>query len=471
MSVSSVSGFIDAVWDEDVVPCLTDYIRIPNKSPAFDPNWAANGHMDRAVELFAEWAKRKIVQLPGAELEVLRLPGRTPLILIDIPGDAPGNILLYGHLDKQPEMAGWAEGTGPWEPVLRDDRLYGRGGADDGYAMFSAIVAILATQREKHARSRCLILIEASEESGSPDLPSYLAQLTQRLGIPELVICLDSGAGNYEQLWLTSSLRGIVVGALTVRVLLEGVHSGSSSGIVPSSFRILRTLLSRIEDESSGRILLPELHANPPPEAAGQARETAQLLGDGVWDSLPWFEQTSPMATSGAELLAAKTWRPQLAVTGIDGYPNVQSAGNVLLPFTTAKLSIRVPPGVDANLAASAIKKTLERDPPYNAGVIFELLGAEAGWAAPALTDRLKQSLNSSSEAVFGKPCAIQGEGGSIPFMAMLGRQFPAAQFVITGVLGPHSNAHGPNEFLDIGYAKKITECVYRIIADHSQSP
>jgi len=469
VTASSGLPFIDAMWDEQIIPALTEYIRIPNKSPAFDPEWAANGYMDRAVSLFATWANERLGTFPGARLEVVRLTARTPLLLIEIPGTASGTVLLYGHLDKQPEMVGWSEGTGPWQPVLKDDRLYGRGGADDGYAMFGALTALLALRQSGQAHARCVILIEACEESGSADLPAYIEHLAPRLGTPDLVVCLDSGAGNYEQLWLTTSLRGLVIGTLTVRVLEQGQHSGSASGIVPSSFRILRALLSRIEDESTGRVLLPELQTSIPTERRGQAARAAAILGDCVWAELPWHARTQPMATDGVSLILARSWEPQLAITALEGYPSVKNGGNVLLPFTTAKLSMRVPPGVDSSKAAAALKRALERDPPYGAGVSFELAGAEDGWNAPALVPWLERSLDAASEAHYGRPAAYQGEGGSIPFMAMLGRKFPQTQFVITGVLGPQSNAHGPNEFLHVGYAKKLTACIAAILRDHAR--
>jgi acetylornithine deacetylase/succinyl-diaminopimelate desuccinylase-like protein len=376
--------------------------------------------------------------------------------------------LMYGHLDKQPEMLGWSEGLGPWQPVLKDGKLYGRGGADDGYAMFASIAALLALKEQGAARARAVIIIEACEESGSPDLPFYIDHLASRIGTPDLVVCLDSGCGNYEQLWLTTSLRGNLIGNLTVRVLTEGVHSGAASGIVPSSFRILRSLLSRIEDETTGRMTLPELSVEIPRERQTQAKEAAAILGDEVWSGLPFAGVTKPMAQGNAELILEKTWRPQLAVTAMDGYPLPADGGNVLLPYSTAKLSLRLPPTLEAETARTALKKTLEASPPYDADVTFDGPHGDNGWNAPTLAPWLEASLNQASTAAFGKPVAFQGEGGSIPFMAMLGEKFPGTQFVVTGVLGPHSNAHGPNEFLHIGFAKKLSACIAAVLADHA---
>jgi len=476
MDFSRIAEFMDRIWDEDIIPVLTDYIRIPCKSPAFDKDWDKHGHMEQAVTMFADWAGAKLKQLPGASLEVVRLEGRTPLILIEIPGTAPGTVLMYGHLDKQPEMVGWADGTGPWQPVLKDGKLYGRGGADDGYAMFASIAALLALKEQGIAHGRAVILIEASEESGSHDLPFYVDHLSARIGTPDLVVCLDSGAGNYEQLWLTTSLRGNLIGTLTVKVLTEGMHSGAASGIVPSSFRILRSLLSRIEDEATGQMKLPELFVEIPEDRWKQARDTAAILGDETWSGIPFAGSTKPSVPkksndSNAELLLEKTWRPQLAITAMEGYPLPADGGNVLLPYSTAKISLRLPPTLDAEKARQAMKTVLENDPPYDADVEFDLPLGDRGWNAPALTQWLEASLNRASMAAFGKPVAFHGEGGSIPFMAMLGEKFPKTQFVVAGVLGPRSNAHGPNEFLHIPFVKKLSACIATILADHALQP
>ncbi|HWY66023.1 MAG TPA: M20/M25/M40 family metallo-hydrolase [Rhizomicrobium sp.] len=468
MDFPKLTAFMNRIWDDEIIPVLTDYIRIPNKSPAFDGDWDKHGYMEQAVEMFTAWADAKLNAFPGAALEVVRLEGRTPLILIEIPGTAPGTVLMYGHLDKQPEMVGWAEGTGPWVPVLKDDKLYGRGGADDGYAMFASLAALLALKEQDIPHARAVIVIEACEESGSPDLPFYVDHLAARIGAPDLVVCLDSGAGNYDQLWLTTSLRGNLIGNLTVRVLTEGVHSGAVSGIVPSSFRILRSLLSRVEDQATGRMTLPELFVEIPADRQKQAKETAAILGDEVWSGIPFAGDTQPMGHDNAELLLQKTWWPQLAVTGIDGYPLPANGGNVLLPFSTAKLSLRLPPTLDAEIARNAIKAALEKDPPYHAQVSFDVPRGDGGWNAPTLAPWLETSLDKASMAAFGKPVAFHGEGGSIPFMAMLGEKFPGTQFVVTGVLGPHSNAHGPNEFLHIPFAKKLSASIAQILSDHA---
>ncbi|GAA4861612.1 M20 family metallopeptidase [Luteimonas vadosa] len=464
-----VDDYVSGKWDDEIVPQLVEYIRIPNKSPMFDADWVEHGYMEDAVTLMEGWARKQ--PIPGMELEVVRLEGRTPLIFIDIPAANGGNaddcVLLYGHLDKQPEMTGWDDDLGPWKPVLRDDKLYGRGGADDGYAIYGSLAAILALQAQKVPHARCVVMIEACEESGSYDLPAYVDHLADRIGKPSLVVCLDSGCGNYEQLWCTTSLRGLAGGNLTVQVLKEGVHSGDASGVVPSSFRLLRQLLSRIEDEGTGRILLDGLHADIPGERRHQAQKCAEVLGTAVYDKFPLLPGMTPMAEDLTELVLNRTWRPALSVTGVDGMPPLASAGNVLRPHTAVKLSLRLPPTLDGKQAGELLKETLLRDPPNGARVALDLEKAATGWNAPSTVPWLEQAIDAASRQFYGKPAMYMGEGGSIPFMGMLGEKFPGAQFMITGVLGPHSNAHGPNEFLHIPMGKKVTACVARVIADH----
>lgn len=467
MNLTAAKAFIDRIWDNEIVPQLVDYIRIPNKSPAFDPDWRAHGYMDAAVDQFAAWARGKIADLAGASLEIVRLDGRTPVIVVELPGQGAETVLLYGHLDKQPEMSGWSEGLGPWFPVIEDGKLYGRGGADDGYALFGALSAILSLKAQGQAHARCVIIIEACEESGSYDLPAYVEHLATRLGSPSLIICLDSGCSNYDQIWLTTSLRGLSGGTLRIEVLEEGVHSGDASGIVASSFRILRALLSRLEDETTGEIIPAEFHVDIPAGRLVEARAAALALGTAVYDKFPFKSGMRPVVEDPVELILNRTWRPALAVTGLEGAPAIGDAGNVLRPFTVAKLSLRLPPTLDAEKVGPALKALLESDPPYGAHVAFEPEGPGSGWNAPPLAPWLKASVDRGSQAAFGRNAALMGEGGSIPFMAMLGARFPVAQFVITGVLGPGSNAHGPNEFLHIAMGKAVTLTVAQVLADH----
>jgi len=468
MDTSAIHRFVDTTWTEKIIPALQEYLTIPNQSPAYDPNWNTNGYLDQATDLIANWIRAQNV--PGLTLEVVRLAGRTPLLFIEIPGDSRETVLLYGHLDKQPPMDGWNDGLGPWKPVIKDGRLYGRGGADDGYSAFASLTAIQALKQQSIPHARCVILIEACEESGSFDLPHYIEALKERIGTPSLVICLDSGCGNYDQLWVTCSLRGLVNGTLSISTLTEGVHSGAASGIVPSTFRILRQLLSRLENENTGEILPREFYTQIPEARVQQATIAAQVLGESVYSEYPFQQGVVPVTRDFTQSLLNRTWHPQLAITGAAGLPPLDKSGNVLRPVTAVKVSLRIPPMVNAEAATAFLKQLLEKAPPYGAKVTFTAEQSADGWNAPALEPWLETSLKQASREFFGKEACYWGEGGTIPFMAMLGEKFPRAQFVITGVLGPRSNAHGPNEFLDIATGKRLTCCVARVVADHFQT-
>ncbi|KNZ34187.1 MAG: peptidase M20 [Methylibium sp. NZG] len=477
---SAIAAFANRTWDEEIVSAITSYIEIPAKSPMFDADWQKNGHIERVIRDAASWVESK--QVAGLKLEVVRIAGRTPVIFFEVPATKAGGnekdadtICMYGHLDKQPEFNGWRNDLGPWTPKYQNGLLYGRGGADDGYAVYASITAILALDKAGIPRPRCVGIIESCEESGSFDLPAYLDVLRPRLGKVSLVVCLDSGAGNYDQLWLTTSLRGMVSGTLKVEILSEGVHSGDSSGLVPSSFRILRQVLDRLEDSKTGRLLPESFHCEIPADRIEQSRATAAILGDEVWKRFPWAcgadgGSTLPTTTDPLEALLNRTWKPTLSVTGADGFPELKNAGNVLRPYTAFKLSLRLPPLIDGNEAAAALKTLLEDNAPYNAKVTFNADGrvgavGATGWNAPSLAPWLEDALNAASQAHFGAPCGYIGQGGTIPLMSMLQKGFPAAQMMVCGVLGPKSNAHGPNEFLHVPYGKKLTAAVAQVMA------
>jgi acetylornithine deacetylase/succinyl-diaminopimelate desuccinylase-like protein len=473
---AALGRFAETAWDQRILPALTDYVAVPAKSPMFDADWAAHGLIDRVARDAAAWVESR--RVPGLALELIRLEGRTPVIFFEIPATKAGSsdtVLLYGHLDKQPEFNGWRNDLGPWTPKLENGLLYGRGGADDGYAVYAAISAIEALQAQGLPHPRCVGLIETCEESGSFDLPAYLDALKPRLGNVGLVVCLDSGAGNYDQLWLTTSLRGMVSGVLKVEILTEGIHSGDASGLVPSSFRILRQVLDRLEDSKTGHLLPGSFHCDIPASRIEQAQATAAILGEEVWKRMPWVcgadgTPALPTTTDPVEGLLRRTWRPTLSITGVDGFPELTSAGNVLRPHTAFKLSLRLPPLVNGHEASLKLKELLEDNAPYNAKVTFHpdgragALGA-TGWNAPELAPWLERALNDASSAHYGAPVGYIGQGGTIPLMSMLQQGFPAAQMMVCGVLGPKSNAHGPNEFLHVPYAKRLTAAVSQVIA------
>lgn len=469
-SASRLLAPSEELWTSSVLPVLSDYVRIRCLSPEFDSGWAENGEIARAARLLAEWADG--LALDGTTVEVVEIPGLTPVILADIaasPGRSGPTTVLYGHLDKQPPLGAWRAGLSAFEPVLEGDRLYGRGTADDGYSIFVAMGAIALLQRDGQPHGRCLVIIEASEESGSPHLGPYLEQLSDRLGEAGagLVVCLDSGAATYDRLWYTTSLRGLVAATIRVEVLEEGIHSGIGGGIVPDSFRLLRQLLSRIEDERSGRVLL-ESCAVETPESAREAG--AALLSELGSEALERFPTVPGLSLGNGgdelELLLARCWQASLAFVGMAGVPPIEDAGNVLRPFTEGKIALRIPPTADAGAVAAELARRLTSDPPDGARVTVRDVIPARGFAAPELAPWLAAAVDDASLSFFGAPAGAMGEGGTIPFLAELLSSYPDAQFLVTGVLGPESNAHGPNEMLHVPSAKRLTAAVARVLAE-----
>ena len=467
-----------AVWEAEVLPTLRRYIEVPAQSKDFDPDWKKNGHIAKVLEMARSWVSDHAPS--GTIVEIVEREDRTPVLFIEIPATDTSNetVLLYAHLDKQPPCVGWdaSRGLEPWKAVdVHDERghlLFGRGGADDGYGVFAAITAIGCLENQAIPHARCVLLIETGEESGSPDLPFYVDLLKARIGTPTLIVALDSGCGDFGRLWITPSLRGIVGGVLTVEVLTEGVHSGDATGVVPDPFRLGWELISRVQNPATGYVLLPELQAEVPHAVRLQAGAVASILGTYCVNRFPWVDEARPDNTSDAWLarrILGRTWHPGLSVVGTD-MPSLRG-GNVRLPRVSFKLSIRIPPTIDANVAARAVEKAIEDakgNLSHPAKVTFSAEG-HASWLAPKEAPWFTEAVDQASTDVFGHPAVRMGEGGSIPFMGQLGHAFPEAQFLVTGVLGPQSNAHGPNEFLHVGFAKGLTASVALVLASHSR--
>ncbi len=454
----------DNFWDQEILHSLAEYVKIPNKSPLYDPDWQEKGFMTQAMDHVVGWIEQQ--DIPGLLCKVHQLEGKTPTLVLELPGDINETVLVYGHLDKQPEFSGWFDDFGPWKPVFKDDRLYGRGAADDGYAVYSAVSAIKSLLEQNLPLPRIIVLIECSEESGSPDLADYMQVLGEQIGEPGLVIALDSACGNYDQLWLTTSLRGMIIGELKVEVLEQGAHSGMAGGIVASSFRIMRQVISRLEDEATGEITPSFLNEQIPETRRKEAIAAGEILKESFSEMYSYAGQGKPLSNDPTELVLNNTWLASLEVTGIDGIPDIQDAGNVLRPFTCAKLALRLPPTTDAVRATHELRELLTSNTPHGSNITFTSDSPNPGWHAPITVDHLESSIQQASQAFFGAPAISMGCGGSIPFMEFLAKKLPNAQFVVTGVLGPSSNAHGPNEFLHIPTAKKITACTAKIIYD-----
>ncbi|GAB3437822.1 M20/M25/M40 family metallo-hydrolase [Actinophytocola sediminis] len=473
MDNALVHRTVERIWEDSILASLSELVTIPALSPHFDVSWENAGHLDAAVEHVRRWLTGRGID--GATTDILRLPGRTPVLLLDVPAgpDArpdAGTVLLYGHLDKQPPVGGWSAGLGPWTPVRRGERLYGRGAADDGYSGYAATAAIEAVRAAGGAHARCVVLLETSEESGSPDLPAYLAEFGERFGDVSLVVCLDSGGEDYERLWLTTSLRGMAGTTVTVRVLQTGLHSGMASGIVPSSFRIMRQLLDRLEDSATGELLLPELSGDIPPERMAEVKAAASAAPGAAAAMFPLVPGMRPVSADDVELRLNNSWRPTLSVIGAAGLPAPADAGAVLRPETTLRLSFRLPPSASPQAALDAVSRALTTDVPYGAQVTLSDADLGDGWNMAPAAAWLHTALDQVSASVFGgnewQPVQL---GGSIPFMGTMAQAYPDAQFVVTGALGSDSNPHVPDEWLHLGQAKRVTESVALILDAHAR--
>lgn len=499
------SGFIDEAWrwkdhsrgeSADLGPitkAIEEFVAIPNISPGFDREWDKNGLLDKAAravasslsDLLAMWSARGVktddikIDLIGADDAPL-MDGsrrRSPFVHVSVPAfggaDSEGTVLLYGHMDKQPHLdqALWTEEFSPTEAVIKDGRLYGRGGADDGYAPYSAISALMALREQDCAHAESHIIIEGCEESGSEDFDFYLKMLAPELGDVRLIFCIDGICGTYDRLWIANSLRGAVSAEVSVGVLKEGVHSGIASGIVPSSFRIFRSLLSRFEDERTGEVIAHSLRVTIPAEFRRAAERALDVLGREAYDIFPVIDAKMRYeAEDPIELLLNNTWRATVAVTGFDGYPKPADAGNVLLPETRAVVSFRIPPTIDAKEAAREIERIFKTDPPYGAKIDFKLRSAGSGWASVEPASWFDEAIEQSSKEFFGKPAARFGVGASVPIIITLADLYPKCEIMITGVEGPGANAHGPREMLHLPMAAGVTKCIARVIASHAEA-
>ena len=457
LDLDRLSDFVEEWWDKSALPSLCEFVEIPALSPSFDSDWESNGYLDAAVETFIAWTRS--LPLKGLTISVHRLKNRSPLLLIKIEGDEEGEVLFYSHLDKQPEASGWSEGKGPWKPVIEDGWLYGRGSVDDGYGGYAGVLSILALQDQGISHPTCRFLIETGEESGSPDLSYYLDELESVLGVPDLVIVLDTGGLDYDRLWVTESLRGIVAGTLSVKVSSVGVHSGHGSGVMPSSFRLVRQLLSRIEDENTGEIKPKWLHTKISDKMREQATQIIKMNSESD-DDFPLLEGVEKQVNDPLDIFLTMNLSPSLSIIGADGIPSIQDAGNVLRTNTDLKISIRTPPGISADDVAIKVQRLLEENPPNGAHVSAKMTEIADGFLSPELPEKLSEALIESGKKFYGNEPMSLFIGGTIPVMAMLQSRYPDSKFIITGAGGPGGNAHGPDEKLHVPTAKKVTKCM-----------
>lgn len=395
----------------------------------------------------------------------------TPILLIQIPGTAPegsGSVLMYGHWDKQAiaDVKAWNEPkgsmkTGPFQPNIANGRLYGRGTADDGYALFFSIAAIQALRANGIPYPTVNFILDFDEEGGSVNLERYLEKFSFKIGTPDLCITLDSGAGDYNRIWNTTTERGIVTGTLTVKVLTDSVHSGDGSGIIPNPQRIMRHLLSRLEDPVTGKILPSEFQVEVPATYLADVFSQATNIVPSTIKGFPWFGYATTAASNPVELILNRIWRAGLAVTGVDGLPSTAAANNVVVGSVSYQLSLRLPPPLRIDEVQRQLKDLFEKDPPYGATVTYDYEGAPAanGWMSPPQPRWLSEAIDQASQVLFQQPSAPLGDGGTQPVLAILKEKFKETLFFASGVAGPGNNEHAANENLNIKYAEQLSAC------------
>jgi acetylornithine deacetylase/succinyl-diaminopimelate desuccinylase-like protein len=456
---------VDEEW-EAAIPSLQEFVRIPNLTVALDKEWPTNGLLDKAVDHMVQWVKSQNVT--GCTVQSFKDEGFSPLMLVEVAATKGSSkegdtFLMYGHLDKMPHGPGWDEDIAPTCGLRRDDKIYGRGAGDDGYAVYASLIAVKVLQKQGIEHPRIVIIAETSEESGSPHLGHYVEKLQNQIGTPTAVFCLDATCEDWSTMWLTTSLRGICMGTVEVGLLKTGLHSGFGSGIVPDAFRVARMLLARVEDPETGKIKLPELGTKVPVERQVQGKALASKFPDlHLQRGIAWRDGARPQYDANAyAVYMANTWEPALTVTGFDGLPPPETAGNVLNPSVRMKLSIRLPPLVEEQSVKNALKEAFEKDVPYGASVKADFTQYASGWNCAELSPEMEKALQNACKANFdGKEMGHSGTGGTIPLLDMLSKMFPEASLIVTGVMGPGTNMHGPNEFVPIDFTKRITAAI-----------
>ena len=456
-------------FESSIIPALSDYIKIDNLSPEYDPEWKTNGKLEKAAQHIIDWASKQNIK--GLKAQILKEENRSPMVYIQIPAtsdDIKKTILLYAHFDKQPHMTGWREGLGPLKPVIQDGYLYGRGASDDGYASFTIVESIKAIQEQGGKHGKIFITIEGGEESGSPDLMYYLNKIAEDMGKPDFMICMDSGCIDYNTLWITTSLRGIAKVELTVEVLKESVHSGTGSGIAPDSFTIMRQLLDRLEDSKTSKVV-DDLQVQIPDYRIEDAKKLAEYQKEKIVEEhVKLLDGVKPLNDDYTEVILNNTWRAMLTVVGMTGFPPAEGAGNVLRAKTKCNISMRLPPTYDAKKAIEVLGDIHTKDKLLDAKITAHSSHFGNGFASKNFSEKVKNSFSASSKRLFGKDFYCFGEGGSIPFISELGKQYPECEILVTGVLGPNTNAHCPNEALNLKYTESMIVALAHLINDYS---
>ncbi|CAI2368334.1 unnamed protein product [Moneuplotes crassus] len=462
MDTEKSKKFIEDNFQSMFLDPISEFIKVPNLTPSFDPEFQTNGLIEQAIDNVKGYAES--MDIPGLKFHVHNEEGRAPMALIEIPGNGKKNIMVYGHLDKQPHMEGWTEGTGPTTPTIIGDKLYGRGSTDDGYVSFATLTAVKNILDQGQEIPRIVLVLEAEEESGSKDLVYLLEKCKDIIKTPDVCLCCDSGALDYKTLWLTSSLRGSMGMNVKVSIAKDAFHSGICGGAMPETFRIANNLLDRLEDPITKRMEKFEVEIED--RFKEEAKNIVGLVGTDLYKDFKLLEGCRPIHHDNLEEMYLNiNWRPALAVCGADGLPTLSKAGNVVRASTSLRLKIRLPPSLDAKEMCDEVVKTLSEDVPFGAKIEFDDVSSGSGWVMKDLKEETSKAIHESSEEFYEKKAGLYGIGGSIPFLKTLEGIYPETEILAMGVGGNDCNIHAPDETLDIPYMKKFIPTLSHILA------
>ena len=465
MDTELLKKYVDKQFTLNILPNLMNFIRIPNLSPLFDPNWKTNGYLFKAANLIVSYAKS--LNIKNAEINLLQDSGHTPMVFIEIPASRKNDnrtVIFYGHYDKQPYGTGWDKDKSPTNPVIVDGRLYGRGSADDGYASFSILTAIKTCQEFNCLMPRICCLFEGAEESTDADLKYYFDKLIPILGDNVVAfIPLDSGCPDYDRLWMANSLRGIVDIDVNIQTLDQESHYGpEASGIIAENLFLMRKIYDGLVDSTNGEFKLEEFKIAEdkiPAIVMEQMQKEIEIVGDNFIKNIPLYEGVSPLKTDVKELMINNRWKPSCFILGIDNCPKTEDRGFGVSSGINVRMSIRIPPTVDKNKAIEALKKALSDNIYFGAQVKLGYLDYGEGVLLANMSNKVKNILNKASLEFFGNESVFTGVGGSIPFIGYFQSKYPNTDIICTGIVGSDSHEHGPNENLNIEACKKMV-CV-----------
>ena len=460
MDVKSFRKYIEKMFTYNTLPNLMNFIRIPNLSPAFDNNWNTNGYLLKAANLIISFAKS--LEIKNAEINLIQDQGYTPLIYIDIQSSRKNDtrtVLFYSHFDKQPHGTGWDENKGPTKPVIENNRLFGRGSVDDGYASFSILTAIKACQDHNCPLPRIFCIFEGAEESTDEHLTYYFDKLMPIIGNNIIAfIPLDSGGSDYDRLWITNSLRGVLNLYLKIQTLDNNCNFGpEASGRIAENLFLLRKSLEGIFDTNTGEVKIDELHAKEiPKNIEEEMNKEIEIVGDKFFNGIPLYEGVQPLKTDVKEAMINLRWKPTCVISGIDNCPQIEENGFGVYKSINVRISMRIPPGINVANGIEAIKKAINNNIYFGAKISLERFGYADGWYLNKISDRTKNILKKASLEFFGNESIFKGVGGTIPFITYFQSKYPDTDIICTGICGDDSFEHGPNENLNLDACKKM---------------